>query len=94
MKMEKKKLESLKERVYQLMVEYPKTRASDDLLYMAVVNSMGVNVTRISLCTFLKTRANGGIPSYESVSRCRRKAQREHPELLPNEDTKSARKHD
>ena len=69
-------------------------RNSDDYLYMLVLyksSPIGFAISEISVTTFLANRDRWGFPSYKSVSRTRRKAQEEHPELRGTERVRKRR---
>ena len=93
--MELKKLNKL---VIQVLKDFEFTRGNDDLLYLNVlilVDSKANNtklITTMTLSEFYTNRQRCCFPSFESVSRCRRKIQEEHPELKPSKRGQEARK--
>ena len=79
-----KKLFSVIDEVEKLLTKYPPLRDSDERLmaniwWMAIPNLGDVNGKDI-----LSMLAKRELPSYESVSRCRRKIQEMHPSLRGN----------
>lgn len=75
----------------------PKTRNSDSLLYLKVLEHFatqkGVNLHQMSVTAFLSHYATEyNFPCFETVRRTRAKIQSEHPELRANEKVQSYRK--
>lgn len=62
--------------VEALLRESPATRASDKLLIVSVYDRYGVLYE-----PFYKVMARNDLPSFETITRCRRKVQEEHEEL-------------
>lgn len=58
----------------------PRTRTDDYLLIEAVISKM-VN-TDVSFRSIMQNHNELGLPSLETITRCRRKLQREYPELV------------
>ena len=75
------KLDTYKDLVKELLTDYPQLRGNDRRLYLAVIWKLGYKLD-VSIKDFFN---DDSYPSYESIGRCRRKAQEEHPELLPEE---------
>ena len=68
-------------KVRQILNAYPATQDDDMLLYGIFVRQsqlVGDNETFYSVCQSARSR---GLPSYESVSRARRKIQEQDPSL-------------
>lgn len=89
-------LKQLKEIVIETLKQGEKFRESDDHLYLAVCikifsKASYRNITEMSVGEFFRNRKEYGLPTFESVSRCRRKAQEEHPDLKPCEKIQKAR---
>ena len=57
-----------------------RARTSDFILYGSVLKRMGLNLD-MTLKEFLTNATSIGVPSFETVSRCRRKLQEQMPEL-------------
>ena len=74
-----KKLETV---VMPILKDNPPTRSDDFLLYCEVLKQTVPNVLQLSTETFLCSHKSLGVPSYESVSRVRRKIQANNPELV------------
>lgn len=67
-------------RVHQILIEAPEARNSDSFLYAEYVLRHTPEFATVGLYNAL-TRYSSFLPSYESVSRARRKIQSEYPEL-------------
>lgn len=91
-------LKQLKEIVVETLKQFDFTRGDDDLLYLNVLIKLdakiptGNLIVDMRLADFFTNRKRYGFPSFESVSRCRRKAQEEHPELRPRKKVQEARR--
>ena len=72
------KIESV---VYDVLKDKPDTRSDDFLLYKAVCRFVCPRAGDVSLASALHYHRDLGLPSWETVSRCRRKLQARHPEL-------------
>ena len=86
--------------VKKLLQEKEELRGDDDLLYLTVIKivhpycnngRITTNVENMTIGEFFTCRKNIDIPTFESVSRCRRKVQEERPELKPCEKIQLAR---
>ena len=90
------KLGLLEKQVREILLDDPKTRASDDLLYVTLISKMlvnkGFNLERISAKDYLLHYRNYGLPTIESVGRCRRKLQEKSESLKPSETVQLHRK--
>ena len=90
-------LKQLKEIVIETLKQFDFTRGDDDLLYLNVLIKLDAKIPTenlivdMRLADFFTNRKRYGFPSFESVSRCRRKAQEEFPELRPSEKVQAAR---
>ena len=84
-------LKQLKDLVIRLLKNNEVLRGSDDLLYLRVLEEYRVDVEKMTVRDFFNYRKNWHLPNFESVSRCRRKAQEEHKELRPSEAIQLAR---
>ena len=82
------KLKGLEEIVKSILETRPITRADDFLLYGTVLSRLGIDLN-MSMKDFLRQHKLLQAPSFESVSRCRRKLQM-FGQLLP--DTKTIEK--
>lgn len=77
--------------VKDLLKNDPKTRNSDDLLYIAVCKKLNPEVEHWLFCDAFKYKKELGLPSFESISRCRRKIQETFPELSAKDDVQNQR---
>lgn len=67
-------------KVKTILEEHPAAREDDRALYYWILKDEGYDVT-VSIARFLM---GTGYPSYETISRVRRKLQETHPELREN----------
>lgn len=79
------KIEHIVERILELKED---ARKSDDILYLYTCEYFYRGAMNMSIKVFFNSRDSLGIPTYESVSRVRRKIFGERPELKPKEVTK------
>ena len=80
------KLKELEPVVKEILKEKPATRGDDDLLYVYVLDQMHLNLSSYSVISFLLNYRKLGVPTIESVGRCRRKIQTKNEELKPTPD--------
>lgn len=78
------------------MVKYvlekdPRTRNSDNLLWLEVIKLVNQGVLRKPMAEVLQNLTEYNLPSIETVGRCRRKIQAEHPELRAKQDVQECR---
>ena len=82
-------MNKLKERVRQMLIKYPGTRKSDNMLMVmlwdqdidkAMMEGNGYKVN-VQYGYFLKMLMNNKLTNWESATRVRRELQRKHPEL-------------
>ena len=77
------RLKNMQAKVEYLLKIYPITRDNDEMLICAVY-SRYYNVDMDE--SFGKVMSNDKLPSFETIGRCRRKAQEQHPELRGRKD--------
>ena len=70
--------------VKKLLQEKEELRGDDDFLYSEVIKVIYPSALNFTAEAFFEKRKMMKLPTFESVTRCRRKAQEEHPELRPN----------
>ena len=94
-------LKQLKDLVIETLKQGETFRENDDLLYLEVLKKIhphwnnariNTNIENVSIGEFFKARKDAKLPTFESVSRCRRKAKKENPELRPRKQVQEARK--
>ena len=90
-------LKQLKDIVIETLKQGETFKENDDELYFAVCVKVNSRISdrllsNMTVGEFFGNRKKYGLPPYESVSRCRRKAQEEHPELRPRKQVQEARK--
>ena len=73
-------LKKLKDVVLEILQENKKARTDDFMLYANVLKKMRCP-QNMPLKVFLVTAKSMKMPIFESVTRCRRKIQQDHPEL-------------
>ena len=74
-------MKNMLDKVVNLLTEHPSLRDSDERLTANIWYNHTKNIDEIDAITLLSRFAEGKLPSYESISRCRRKIQEEKPEL-------------
>jgi hypothetical protein len=74
-------LKTVEARVYNLLFENSKLRGDDYLLYAEYINRYFPRLAAQPLHEALIKHYERGLPSFEGVTRARRKVQRKHPEL-------------
>ena len=87
-------LKQLKDLVTETLKQGETFRENDDLLYLTICVKLFSNrgsITNMTVSEFFTCRKRYGLPTYESVSRCRRKAQEENPALRPREAIQKGR---
>ena len=89
-------LKKIKDLVIETLKQGETFRENDDQLYYAIIvkilpaTESGL-IGDMPMRSFFANRKSLGLPTFESVSRCRRKAQEEFPELRPCEKVQAAR---
>lgn len=85
----------LKERVRTILLVDDRTRNDNDRLYLAVITQLGaergVNLDNTSVCKFFLHRKEWKFPTYEAVTRCRRKLQEEDKTLRSDDNVQAMR---
>lgn len=76
------KLLKQEEIVKPILEQHPETRGDDFLLYAEVIREYRPELAELSVIDFFVAHKDLYCPSYESVSRVRRRLQQKHPELL------------
>ena len=74
---------SIKDKVFELLTNFPHLRDSDEKLCANIWFSH-LEHSCYNVKQFLKMYADGKLPNSDSITRCRRKIQEEHPELRGN----------
>jgi hypothetical protein len=85
-KMEIKKLKDLEKRIEKILKNNPSARGDDDLLYDYLLDDMKVDTSKYTVESFLLNYRKMGIPTIETVGRCRRKLQARDETLKPTPD--------
>ena len=78
-----------------IMLADPKTRNNDGLLYIRLVDQLGkkhqIDYLHMPMVLFYEQLPSLDVPTIETVGRCRRKLQQEHPELKANAEVTAFR---
>ena len=77
--------------VEQILEANIEARNDDPLLYSLVIQRMNNSIANIPVGIFFKNFYSYKLPSYDAVSRCRRKIQRSRIELSGDPEVESAR---
>lgn len=85
------KMEKIKSIVEISMLTDEKTRDDDFVLYASVCKHINPLFISMDMGTVLNNHERLGVPSFESVSRARRKVQEENPSLRPSRNASDAR---
>ena len=80
------KLRSLESKVRAILKNNPATRGDDDLLYSYLMKDMKINLRDLTAQKFILSYRKMGIPTVETVGRCRRKIQAKDETLKPTPD--------
>lgn len=86
------KLKEMEKVVKKILKEIPATRGDDDLLYLDVLDEMKVNLKDFTAESFLMNYRKMGIPTIETVGRCRRNIQAKDKTLKPTPEIVLKRK--
>lgn len=84
--------EKIEDKVLFVMKQNEQTREDDFLLICEVYKLDHEEVTRQNFYDFMKKAKKKGLPSFHTISRCRRKIFKDHPELKPEKVTKEREK--
>lgn len=86
--------------VKKLLQEKEELRGDDDLLYLTVIRivhpywnngRITTDIENATIGEFFTSRKSAKLPTFESVTRCRRKVQEENPALRPREAIQKGR---
>lgn len=82
--------------VYSILQQDAATRDSDEALYCRVLDHYGkrlnIDFNRVSVVSFFRGVKGAGIPTIETVGRCRRKLQEQHADLMGTDKVTTARR--
>lgn len=88
-------LNTTTELVKGILIRCPDARNSDNTLYLQVLKIVGeqkgISLENMSVLSFFLKIKELGIPSIETVGRCRRKIVESHPELAGNDTVEGYR---
>ena len=74
-------MKNMLNKVVNLLTDHPSLRDSDERLTANIWYNYIKNIDELTAREIMTSFAEGNLPSYESISRCRRKIQEEKPEL-------------
>lgn len=77
------KIKRTEDYVIEVLKRNPKARSDDFRLYGGVLKDLGIDLKSTSLYDFLLDAKQNDYPSFESVTRARRKIFENYPELQP-----------
>lgn len=77
--------------VEDALINFPELRDNDNLLYIHICRQINPLALSTDLETALTKRKDLGIPSVETVGRCRRKVQETYPNLKASAKAQEAR---
>ena len=77
----KKELVRINKLVTRILEESPKTRNSDNLLYLTVIENIHPGVSKLTMAGVLLNQEALNIPCFETVRRTRQKIQAEREDL-------------
>lgn len=83
------KIKQFEKLVFECLEENETTRKDDFILYLEVLQKLGVDIYKKSICHFLLLAKISKMPPFETISRCRRRLQKKHPELKDEETAKA-----
>lgn len=86
------KLKEMEKTLTAILRECPQTRGDDDLLYVKFLAKKKISLSKFSAKDFILEYRKNGLPTIESVGRCRRKIQERYPHLKPTEKKMLKRK--
>lgn len=92
-----KNMNNISNMVKKVLIEIPETRDDDNLLWLEALRESlkdrksGYAMADLTLAYVLKSIHKLGLPSFETVSRARRKLQAKYPELRGSENVRRER---
>ena len=84
-------LEKLEPRVQSILEDHEDTRGDDAILYGRYIDRFRPDLSDVPATTLFRHHKEYQVPSYESVTRIRRKVQTKNEHLLPVEKTRQKR---
>ena len=92
---EEQKMRDISRKVEGILLTNERSRNSDNILYLEVIRKVahteGINLDAMNVPEFFLHLGDYGFPSYETVSRVRRKLQEENPWLEASKRVKEGR---
>lgn len=77
--------------VQDILEDVPKTRDDNDALYLEYIMRTNPSASKTDIYEFFTHRAKYGLAKIETVSRCRRKIQKNNPMLRASKKAEDAR---
>lgn len=81
----KEELKTYTALVKSILIKNKKARNSDNYLYLKVVDKLNKDCVDKPFGEVMMKASDLGLPSYETISRCRRKIQENNPDLQADE---------
>lgn len=85
------KMQGIEKNVRAVLEKYPESRGNDFVLYAMYIKENTPELATVGLIYALLEAQRLGMPSYESVTRARRKIQQFNEDLRPHEKAAAAR---
>jgi len=86
------KIKSLEKTVKSILMTCPESRGDDDLLYIKVLDANGINIYGYDARNFILSYRKKGLPTIETVGRCRRKLQEKKRKIKARCNSKNKQK--
>ena len=90
--MDFKKLKGIEKNVFELLLNDRRTRGDDFVLYARYIETYRPELSYMSFINLFVLHNQFDLPSYESITRTRRKLQGKYLALRPTETTRKNRK--
>ena len=74
-------MKDCEDKVIDILKEDAMTRDSDEILYSRYIEKLGYPATTVTVSRLLTLITLRAVPTFETISRCRRLAQTQHSEL-------------
>ena len=91
-----RELQTTTELVLDILLRCPEARNSDNALYLQVLKvkglEKGIDLEKMSVLSFFMKMKELGVPSIETVGRCRRKIVESYPQLAGNDTVEGFRR--
>ncbi len=82
---------NIREIVKSILEAQPDARDYDEVLLLALISKYGYDYKTVKFLDVIRDMYNRKLPTFESITRARRKCQEEFPELRGTKETQQAR---